>query len=409
MDDYDLYFNKFYTELFKFQNGKKSSLRCPGCESKKRFIVDKDKLTFSCGPKTSAKCGPQYTIELPKYIHFRDLQKVYDDQINGSFDYEKDNRLEYDLKTLSQKMDATTELAVQQELVKSSHENLKRLIDDYIKINSLEGYIETLETLSEKRYKNAIDKRKIMRMIMEDELSEPEKKDLRIKYAHLIRENGVFIDMIMELRKPNIDFIMIKEPSVTKHTSELNIESAPEEPQTKLSKGRVTMKVRWSILYVMYKVNELKSVSIKELYKNISQLRDITEGLFAHGNAEPEIRTRVSEMNRDGFIERIGEKGSGEYKITEKGNKYLEEMNKEFNKTPQEESQPKYTYDDQIQILTEYYGKVDPQKTTEDIKRIINRRRPEGKPIGTRVPSGPWLSLCDKLSEKYEGHPLKKD
>jgi len=219
MEDYELYFKKFYTELFKFQNGKKSSLRCPGCESKKRFIIDNDKLTFSCGPKNSenAKCGPQYTIELPKYIHFRDLQKIYGEQINGSFDYEKDNQLEYDLTALSQKMNVKTELAAQNNLIKESTASLKRLIDDYITINSLEGYIETLQTLSEKRYKNAIDKRKIMRMIMEDELSEPEKKDLRIKYAQLIKENGVFIDMIIELRKPNTDFIMIKSPKVIDH------------------------------------------------------------------------------------------------------------------------------------------------------------------------------------------------
>ena len=148
MEDYEKQFSKFYSELFKFQSGKKSSLRCPGCESKKRFIIDDDKLTFSCGPKTSAKCGPQYTIELPKYIHFRTLQKIYDEQINGSFNYEKKNHLEYDLQSLSLKMNVKSDLEKQKTLVKESTDQLKRLINDYIKVNSLEGYVETLETLS---------------------------------------------------------------------------------------------------------------------------------------------------------------------------------------------------------------------------------------------------------------------
>ena len=77
MENYEKQFSKFYSELFKFQSGKKSSLKCPGCESKKRFIIDNDKLTFACGPKTSEKCGPQYTIELPKYIHLNQNVTFY--------------------------------------------------------------------------------------------------------------------------------------------------------------------------------------------------------------------------------------------------------------------------------------------------------------------------------------------
>ena len=46
------------------------------------------------------KGGIQYTIDLPKYINFRELYKIYDEQINGSFNYQKDNLLEYDLEKL---------------------------------------------------------------------------------------------------------------------------------------------------------------------------------------------------------------------------------------------------------------------------------------------------------------------
>ena len=304
MEDYEKQFSKFYSELFKFQSGKKSSLRCPGCESKKRFIIDDDKLTFSCGPKTSAKCGPQYTIELPKYIHFRTLQKIYDEQINGSFNYEKKNHLEYDLQSLSLKMNVKSDLEKQKALVKESTDQLKRLINDYIKVNSLEGYVETLETLSKKRYKNSIEKKKIMRMINE-ELSEPAKIELRRKYAILIQENKEFIDMIIKLRKPNTDYIMIEKPKVIHH-----------------SKGSVE---------------------------------------------------------------------------------------KDKPKEDKEDKEEKITFDEQVKIVKTFYEKVDPKKTEEDVKRIINNRRPKDKPKGTRIPTKQWLELCDKLSTKYTFHPLRME
>ena len=303
MEDYEKQFSKFYSELFKFQSGKKSSLRCTGCESKKRFIIDDDKLTFSCGPKTSEKCGPQYTIELPKYIHFRTLQKIYDEQINGSFNYEQQNHLEYDLQSLSLKMNVKSDLEKQKVIVKESTDKLKRLIDDYIKVNSLEGYVDTLDTLSKKRYKNSIEKKKIMRMINEEELSEPEKIELRQKYAVLIQENKEFIDMIIKLRKPNTDYIMIKDPKVIHHSNKKPKEKDKEEKP--------------------------------------------------------------------------------------------------------KEKEDKITFDDQVKILTTFYEKVDPKKTEEDVKRIINNRRPKDKPKGTRIPTKIWLELCDKVSAKYTFHPLR--
>ena len=42
----------------------------------------------------------------------------------------------------------------------------------------------------------------------------------------------------------------------------------------------------------------------------------------------------------------------------------------------------------------------------EEIKGIINRRRPKGSELGTRIPTKPWLELCDKLNTKYKLNPL---
>jgi len=313
MEEYDTYFRKFYGDLFKFQTKTKKQLQCPDCSSKKRFIIDDDKLTFSCGPKHSKdkKCGPQYTIELPKYINFRDLQKVYDEQINGSFDYKTDDILEYDLQNLSLKIDVKSDLEKQVENAKGASESLKRLIDDYIETNALNEHIETLKTLSEKRYKNSLAKKKIMRELETEELSAPEKISLRKKYAVLINENQEFIDMIIELRKPNTDFIMIKKPKVIKHDGK-----PVPEPVTKPAPEKTVTK-------------------------------------------------------------------------------------------PAPEKTKKSSFEDQVKILSEFYAKVDPDKTQSDIERIINNRRPKGKPKGTRIPTKQWLDLCDKLSQKYTFHPLR--
>jgi hypothetical protein len=311
MEEYDTYFRKFHGDLFKFQTKTKKQLQCPGCSSKKRFIIDADKLTFSCGPKHSKdkKCGPQYTIELPKYINFRDLQEVYEEQVNGSFDYKNDDILEYDLQKLSLKMDVKSDLEKQVKNAKGASESLKRLIDDYIETNALNEHIETLKTLSEKRYKNSLAKKKIMRELETEELSAPEKVSLRKKYAVLIKENQGFMDMIIELRQPNTDFIMIKKPKVIKN------DGKPVEPSDKTID-------------------------------------------------EPEDE-------------------------------------------PAPEQPKKLSFEDQVKILSEFYAKVDPDKTQSDIERIINNRRPKGKPKGTRIPPKQWSELCDKLSQKYTFHPLR--
>ena len=188
----------------------------------KETVIDDDKLTYSCGPSSgpssnNPKCGKQYTLLLPKHIHYRTFQRIYDEQINGSFKYREKDILQYDLGSLSQKMDVKKEFEEQKKIMKESNDKLKQLIDDYIQTNHLTEYLDNLETLSEKRYKNSIEKRKIMRSIMEDELSEPEKVVLRRKYAVLIKENHEFIDIINKLIKPDIEFIMIKKPEITNH------------------------------------------------------------------------------------------------------------------------------------------------------------------------------------------------
>ena len=222
--EYNTYFSKFYKDFYKYQTGSKKQLNCPQCSTKKRFIFNKNQLIFSCGPKHNKdkKCGQQYTIDLPKYINFRELYKFYDEQINGSFNYQKDNLLEYDLEKLKDKIDITTSLKKQIDSSKESQKLLETLLIDYNKTNQLDNYKELLNSLSKKRYKNSIDKKKIMKKLINEELSDEEKIIERKKYAILIQENKEFIDIINELRKPNTNYIMIQEPKITIHNKDDN-------------------------------------------------------------------------------------------------------------------------------------------------------------------------------------------
>lgn len=362
-EEYEKLFTKFYSDFFKFKNGKQSNLKCPGCQHNKRFIFNDNELIYSCGPKTDPKCGKQYTIKLPKYIHYRTLRKVYEENMNGSFKYHKNDVMQYDLSEYSKRMDLKTEFEEQRKIIKESSDNLKRLIDDYTQTNNLDEYIDDLKTLSEKRYKNSIEKQKIMRSIKEDELSEPEKVVLRRKYAVLIKENDEFIELINKLNKEENDFIMIEKSDCTVHKNDVSDENKSEEKEDAKPKKEKVKKQNCSKAHPPppcppgKEVPDGKQCCYNEKKKNNSP-------------KDPE-----------------------------------EPKAKEENKS-EEPKAKKYKYEEQIEILTEYYKKVDPNKTKEDVIGIINRRRNKGAPIGTRIPTKPWLELCETLNKKYNVHPL---
>ena len=359
--EYEKLFTKFYSDLFKFKNGKNSQLKCLGCQSDKRFIVNNDELIYSCGTPGDKKCGKQYTIKLPKYVNYRTLQKVYEENINGSFEYEENNILRNNLNKLSQKMDINKELETQNKIINDSKEKLNKLNKDYIDINKLDKYKEDLNDLALKRYKIEIEKRKIMRSIIEDELSEPEKVDLRKKYAGLIKENKSIIEMIENLNTDENNFIMIKNPEMINH------KKLDEKPKDEIKeKPKIEKKPK------------------KQKCSKVHPPPPCPEG------------KEVPEGKDCCYNEKKKKKPKKDSPKSE-----IEDKTKEVNKSK------KYTFDEQVEILTEYYSKVDKNKTKEDVKRIVNNRRPKDKPKGTRIPTKPWLELCEKLNQKYNIHPLK--
>ena len=49
-------------------------------------------------------------------------------------------------------------------------------------------------------------------------------------------------------------------------------------------------------------------------------------------------------------------------------------------KVPKEGPWGDFTFDEQVDILVEFYSKYDPEKTYDDVKGIVNRRRQKGTP-----------------------------
>jgi len=401
-NEYDILFRKFYGDLFKFQTGKKNAMKCKGCESKKRFIINDDELIYSCGPKNSKnkKCGKQYTIKLPKYICFSDLYEIYEGNIHGSMKYKK-SLLEYDLETLSQKMDVTKELESQRELIKDSTEKLKRLIEDYIKINSFDEYIESLENLSEKRSKNRYEKNKIMEVLKDKTLSEPEKVDLRKKYAVLVNESKEFMDLIINLRKQHTDYICIKPAECIQHDTKS--ENLPEiKTKQPTSDDSDDSNKLIDNIFELFKMNDgkLMKTDYRKMIKSEGFKTLWGKTLFNSLQKGEHSWKRDLQEEHGSIINLPGQRNPDYITLTDSWRKYL--------KIDKEESKPKkYSYEEQVKILIEYYHKVDPSKSDEEIRGIVDRRRPKGSPIGKRIPTEPWLDLCDKLSNKYIYHPLR--
>ena len=38
LNEYDILFRKFYSDLFKYQTGKKNALHCKGCDTKRDLL-----------------------------------------------------------------------------------------------------------------------------------------------------------------------------------------------------------------------------------------------------------------------------------------------------------------------------------------------------------------------------------
>ena len=392
--EYDIHFRKFYDDFYKLQTGIKRFQTCKECSTKKRFIFHEDKIIYSCGPKGGDKrCGPQYTIELPKYINYNELKKEYHEQINGSLSYSSKNILEYKLDELSDRLNIQDDFKTQSEIIKSGIESLKKLNADYISLNELERKRDLLNDLIEKRQRNSLEKKKLMRELNDDDLSSEEKKVLRQKYALLIRESKEFIPMIQELREKNKDFIMISGPKIIKH-NEKGFDF--KDTDDKL------------IDLVIQEFKNNNGILTREKYNEMIQTTDygtkwgglLFKGLQFNPETAPVDRPwKYKQQETHGSIIKNPEsKNPDTIEVTDTWKGLL------GIQKPEIVEEKKFL--EQLDILIKFYNQVDKDKTEEEIRKVINNRRPKGTPKGTNIPTKPWLNLCQKLENKYNKNPL---
>ena len=399
--EYDIHFRKFYDDFYKFQTRIKRFQTCKECSTKKRFIFHKDKIIYSCGPKGGdKKCGPQYTIELPKYVNYSESKQEYQEQINGLLSYSPKNTLQYKLDELSDQLDIHDDLEKQSKIIQSGIDSLKNLNAEYISMNELEQKNNNLKIFLDKRYKNSIEKKKIMRELNED-IPEEEKIVLRKKYAILIRESKEFIPMIEGLRRKNQDFIMISGPKIINHRGEKIdfkevIEHTREEQLIDL---------------IIEKFKENDGILTKIEYNSLireTEFRTKWKNIFSSLQFNPEKSRRTArrwkhkEQEIHGSIIKTPSSNDPEYIVlTDTWMKLLGIEEPEIIESE--------TFLEQVNILIKFYNQVDSDKTEEEIRRIINNRRPKGTPKGTNIPTKPWLNLCQKLETKYDKNPLQLD
>ena len=222
LKEYTEYFSKFQDDFIRFKTGKDKYGKCKGCSQKKRFIINKGKLTYSCGPKGGdKKCGPQWTIELPKYIDSDIRERELLDIIHGRFqDYTNEQGLP--LKILQPLLDESHsigDLKSQESDVNRATSELQALREKCIKDNNLADKNTMIQDLAKERLKNSIEKVQIMQSLTDDETSAIERKELRARYAQIISdEKKDIIPRINELRNQRTPLLMMDAPKIVKHT-----------------------------------------------------------------------------------------------------------------------------------------------------------------------------------------------
>jgi hypothetical protein len=240
MTEYEKYFKSFHVDKIAFLSGKKQYKTCDSCKNTKQFIEKDNQLIYSCGAKTGA-CGIQYIVHLPEYMTYQSRKKMLHEELHGSMkDY---HSVIQDLSYMNQDILKKYLQTVTIEKIPTIR-NIKDKPNFQKKLDSLEGLYKKTNNLHE-RYKTGIsyhtlkmktlnEQKKILSTLKED-ISEEEKKDLRIKYADLSKELGKEYTHFQEIATKPIQMILleskgsIQKENLEKLVSDESSESSDED------------------------------------------------------------------------------------------------------------------------------------------------------------------------------------
>ena len=448
--EYIKYFKKFHTDrLASLTN----DISCENCNSHNiDFIIDDNKLVYSCGGNNN--CGHQFTITLPKYIDYYNelynlnkayiatsdpsikkqidklnklydkvnnsdhLQKIYDTMIDiKNKHHEKKLQIMKDINSLTDRSDIKKYYRQYAELNKIERDQLLPIIKDLRKPNQ---YLLLIDEPKLEIHNNKCDS------IITKPIDSPEDIDeespIPISQRGLKYVDTAAIKRIQKKHQKDRDeFSKSDEEWDHEYYNQL-LDKLPSPAYAPGSPGSPPLPSP--------NIDEESPVPISQRglkYENTEAIKKIQEKhqkdrdkfwedgptyapdspLPSPDNSnnepkiDPDIKPKTPPDKPPWWVGEDPRSNTNDKKYVasqEYLNKFLNIQNGKINN--------KYTYQQQIDILTDFYKYSDNTKSIDDIIKIIDRRRPKGTEIGTAIPTAPWFKLCETLYDKYNIDPL---
>lgn len=202
MDEYLQKLDIFYDQKMKYLSNKEKYIRCNGCEDRKVFTEEKEKLILSCGSE-KGECGPQIIIKLPKYIHYETKLDELKESIEN----------EYNWESLKNYLDVTGKLDESKQKQKIITEEITRIERLFFKKN-MELKQTQLQNFYDQRIRKTKKCKEMKKELEKEGLTEEQKRDFRKEYVRNVQEmNTEYLD-IKELVEDINPFLTEEEPEV---------------------------------------------------------------------------------------------------------------------------------------------------------------------------------------------------
>ena len=202
MDEYLQKLDIFYDQKMKYLSNKEKYIRCNGCEDRKVFTEEKEKLILSCGSE-KGECGPQIIIKLPKYIHYETKLDELKESIEN----------EYNWESLKNYLDVTSKVDESKQKQKIITEEITRIERLFFKKN-MELKQTQLQNFYDQRIRKTKKCKEMKKELEKEGLTEEQKRDFRKEYVRNVQEmNTEYLD-IKELVEDINPFLTEEEPEV---------------------------------------------------------------------------------------------------------------------------------------------------------------------------------------------------